>query len=151
MSNIIITKTDSDLDFDVAYFRIEVINQGYPSISNSGFFGSVYMYAYEGRIRLQELADEIIDFSLNPMGKYCIKLEDTLLGTDGFFALEFSVCPTGCVKIKVDTVIELHSNNMERCEFHIQSDLGSIEQFGKRLKGFSEQHGSQKVFLHLQE
>jgi len=149
MGNIIIIKTDSDSDFDAVYFRIEMKNQDQPSTSNFGFVGSVYMYAYEWRIRFQEIADEIIDFSLNPVEKYCIKLEDTLLGTDGFLVLEFSAQPTGHVQIKVDATTGLNSKNVEKCTFQIQSELGLIEQFGKNLKAFSKQGGLQKLKLHV--
>lgn len=148
MGNIIITKTDTDLDFDVAYFGIEIRNKVQPSTSTFGFVGSINMYIYEGRIKLQEIATDIIKFSLNPVEKYCLKFEDTVLGTDGILLLEFSAHSTGHVKIKVNAKTGLNTENVEECTFNFQSELGLIEKFGKNLKTFSEQGALQEVSLH---
>ena len=64
MGNIKIEKTDSDLDFDVVDFRIEIRNQGYPTTSNLGFVGSVFTYGYMGRTQLQDVVIKIMELKL---------------------------------------------------------------------------------------
>ncbi|MCL1989571.1 MAG: hypothetical protein FWG67_01650 [Defluviitaleaceae bacterium] len=149
MGNIKIEKTDSDLDFDVVYFSIEVRNQGYPTTGDLGFVGSVLMYGYMGRVEFQEVGTRVIEFSLNPTEGYCFQLSETLLGADGNLLIEFlPTIHTGCVEIKICSEIKINTNRTERCEFYIKSELGLIEQFGKRLKSFAEQGGLQEVNLH---
>ena len=149
MNNIIIEKTDSDSDFDAVYFKIDVSNKDCLAASKIGFIGRVFIYGYIGRVELQEAATRIIEFSSNPTESYCFQLSDTLLGADGNLFLEFLPAhSTGSVEIKISSEIRINTNKTENCTFHIESELGLIEQFGKRLKSFSEQNGLQEVSLH---
>jgi len=152
MSNIIIKKTDSDLDYDVIYFKVEIRNQDNLKPGKSGLFGGLFMYGCIERINFKEIANDIIAYSSNPTESYCFQMADNLVDIDSILILELlPASHRGYVEIKVSMEIRINAEKHEKHVFYIKSEIGLIEQFGKRLESFSEQYGLQEISLRDQE
>ena len=145
--NIIVQKVHEEA---LTEFTIEVKKEK-NTLHNYGFYGAVRNHGYTNWIDLEKIGDELIAFSLNPTKSYLLDF-----GTAFYIgALELEFFPahrTGKVDIKVKTEIFSLSvpngSEAEGCCFYINSELGLIENFGRRLKGLAQRGVYNEIILN---
>ena len=114
-------------------------------ISANSKFVSAYQNCYIQDMKLEEIAEKILDF----MGNYREACYLEFGKKEGNFTPAFSMCilppdMSGHVKIEVDIEIADNDTRSHRCCFYVKSELGLIEQLGIALKKLiTEQDGSE--------
>jgi len=137
MGNIIVRKMSEEVDMD---FAIEVKKEK-STLNTYGFYGAVCNHGYTTWIELEKIGEELIAFSLNPTKNYLLDFGNAFY--TGTLELEFFPAQrTGVVdirvKTKIDSLFTPNGSEAESCCFYINSELGLIENFGRRLKGLAQ-------------
>lgn len=121
MDNIILTKYMQDSDL----IGLDVLA--------TSKYASVKQYCYVDKFMLENARNKILDFVTDFKDCY-IEFGHKNGNCTPAFSMDIRIKDSiGHVQIELDLEIDDNQERKHRCQFYIYSNIGEIEQFGKRL------------------
>ena len=112
-------------------------------------FVNAYQYCYIQGNELQNIGETIIDYVQKNNQECYVEFGEKTGNYTHAFSLQFlQADKSGHVQIEVDIEIDDNDARSHRCTFYVNSELGLIEQFGKRLTHISKDNKMTEIALN---
>jgi|AKZA01.1.fsa_nt_gi hypothetical protein len=93
----------------------------------------INQYCYVDKFQLEEKGNQLIEFANKPKECY-VEFGSKEGNYTPAFSMDIILSDSlGHIRVKMDMEIDDNSERKHRCQFYISSNIGEIENFGKKL------------------